>query len=184
MTARPHAPLTVAEFIAWELLQGSKHEFLEGSVCGFAGGTIEHAAVARELVSALRAHLRGGPCRAYGSDVMIATQHSIRYADAVVTCDDRDHMPRTVILRHPKLILEVLWESTAAVDRGEKLDEYRSIESLEEYVMLDSRKRWVETYQRVNGMWIASLPMIAGDLHLLCVALTIGLDQLYDDCGV
>jgi Uma2 family endonuclease len=184
MTAQPQGPLTLADFVAWELRQENKHEFVEGRIYGFAGGTIEHAAIASAVLTALRSHLRGGPCRAYGSDVMIATEQSSRYADVVVTCDARDHAPKTVTLRYPKLIVEVLSESTAAVDRGEKLDEYRSIGTLEEYVLIDSRKRWAESYRRVNDGWIASLPRAAGKLRLVSVDLTLDLDELYTECSV
>ena len=184
MTAQPHEPLTLAEFIAWELRQESKHEFVEGRVYGFAGGTIEHAAIAGALLTALHSHLRGGPCRAYGSDIMIATGQSGRYADVVVTCDERDHAPKTVTLHRPRLVVEVLSESTAAVDRGEKLDEYRTIGTLQEYILIDSRKPWVETYRRAGDEWIASLPLAGGKLHLVSVDLTLDLDEIYAESGV
>jgi Uma2 family endonuclease len=78
----------------------------------------------------------------------------------------------------------LLSESKAAVDRGDKLDEYRSIGAFEEYVLIDSRKRWAATYRRVEGEWLASLPQSTGTLSLVSVGLTIGLDDLYGECGV
>jgi Uma2 family endonuclease len=54
---------------------------------------------------------------------MIETCRGIRYSDGVVTCDEGDRIPNIRTLRAPKLIVEVLSESTAAVDRGAKLDE-------------------------------------------------------------
>jgi Uma2 family endonuclease len=184
MTAHPQQPLTLAEFIAWELRQESKHEFVEGRVFSFAGGTIEDAAIARTILSALDTKLRGSPCRAYGSDVMVATDRSSRYADVVVTCDERDHAPKTTTLRYPKLIVEVLSDSTAAADRGDKLDEYRSIETLEEYILVDSRKRWAETYRRIGDEWTVSLPVTAGRLRLGSVDFTLDLDEIYENSGV
>ncbi len=115
---------------------------------------------------------------------MIATEHSSRYADVVVTCDECDHAPRTVALRYPRLIVEVLSESTAAVNRGEKLDEYRTLETLEEYVLIDSRKRWAETYRRLEAEWTASMPLVRGKLRLASVDLTLDLDELYRESGV
>jgi Uma2 family endonuclease len=184
MTAQPDEASTLGEFIDWELRQEARHEFVDGRVFAFAGVTIEHAAIAGALIGAMRNHLRGGPCRAYGSAIMLATSHNGRYADVVVTCDERDHAPATTVLRFPRLIAEVLSESTAAVDRGEKLDEYRSIDTCAEYVLIDSRKRWAESYRRDRSEWIASLPKSSGTLHLASVDFNIDLDELYRECGV
>jgi Uma2 family endonuclease len=184
MTAQPH-DLTLAEFIAWEEHQETKHEFAYGNVYAFAGGTLRHSAIALELLTLLHAHLRGTPCRVYGSDVLTTTEWSGRYADVVVTCDERDTSDLTQrSIRHPKLIVEVLSESTAAIDRGDKLDEYRTIDTLEEYILIDSRRRWVETYRRVENTWIASLPITAGELPLTSVDITISLDEVYDTVGI
>ena len=184
MTAQPH-DLTLAEFIAWEARQETKHEFADGRVYAFAGGTKRHAAIAVEVLGLLYAHLRGSPCRVYGSDVLIATTRSGCYADIVVTCDERDTRDLAeTTLHHPKLIVEVLSDSTAAVDRGDKLDEYRMIDSLEEYVLIDSRRRWVETYRRFESAWIASLPMTDGELRFTSVDVTVSFEDLYGTVGV
>jgi Uma2 family endonuclease len=184
MSPEPDELLTLDEFAAWELGAEEKHEFSAGRVSPFPGGTIEHSAIAGAVYSALRAHLRGGPCRAHGSDIAIRTERSSRYADVVVTCDERDRKPRTTALRFPKLIVEVLSQSTAALDRGEKFDEYRAIASCEEYVLVDSRKRSAESYRLVGGRWISSLPKTQGTLELASVGFALDLDELYDDCGV
>lgn len=182
MTAQPHEPLTVASFIAWELRQEAKLEFVDGHVYAFAGGTLGHSALASALNSRLRRHTVL-PCKTLTSDALVRMQGSARYADVVVSCDERDGNDATAV-RYPKLISEVLSESTAAVDRTEKFDEYRSIESLEEYILVDSRKPWAETHRRVNGEWIASLPMTTGELQFVSVGLAIDLDGLYGECGI
>jgi Uma2 family endonuclease len=184
MTAQPH-DLTLAEFIAWEARQEAKHEFADGRVYAFAGGTKRHAAIAVELLGLLNTCLRGSPCRVYGSDVLIAMGQSGRYADVVVTCDERDtrDLGETAV-HYPKLIIEVLSDSTAAVDRGDKLDEYRTIDSLEEYVLVDSRRRWVEVYRRGDNAWLASLPMTDGELRLASVDATVSLEDLYATAGL
>lgn len=54
--------------------------------------------------------------------------------DLVVTGDQRDSEER--FIRYPKLIVEVLSESTERVDRHEKFFAYTQIETLEEYVLV------------------------------------------------
>ena len=184
MTAHPQ-PLTPDEFIVWEHAQEAKHEFVAGMVVAFAGGTIEHATIAANLTFAVVGRLRGQySCRTYGPDMLVATQTSIRYADLIVTCDERDRVARSTRVAFPKLIVEILSVSTASVDRGEKLDEYQTIESLEEYVLIDSRKRWVAIMRRSGETWMQSLPISTGTMHLASIDLDVALDELYVNSGV
>ncbi len=191
MTAQPNEPLTQAEFRVWELEQEAKHEYVDGfveplfgdrTICGFAGGTVRHGRIAMEL--AMRIGPLARPCRTYGSDVLIETWRSSRYADVFVTCDDRDRDDDTAV-HHPKLIIEVLSESTAKIDLGPKMREYQSIAELEEYVTIDSRKRWAQIVRRdQGGVWKLEAPAATGDLELRSIGATIDLEALYDIVGM
>ncbi|MGH7727851.1 MAG: Uma2 family endonuclease [Vulcanimicrobiaceae bacterium] len=177
--------LTADEFVAWELRQEAKHEFADGRTRAFAGGTLAHAVISSELLGILRAHPRSRPCRVFGSDVLIATARSRRYADVVVSCDERDigDLTQTTI-RFPTLVVEVPSQSTASVDRSEKFDEYRTIETLQEYLLLDSRKRWAEAYRRNGEEWVSSLPVSSGTLRVASLDLPLDLDELYERASV
>ena len=51
--------------------------------------------------------------------------------------------------------MEVLSESTEAFDRGDKFHDYQSLESLEEYVLINSHQQRVEIFKRQpQGGWI------------------------------
>jgi Uma2 family endonuclease len=65
-----------------------------------------------------------------------------------VTCDKRDTHPRFV--RHPRLIIEVLSESTERTDRREKFFAYTGMESLEEYALVAQEAREVIVFRRGN----------------------------------
>ncbi|MGH7727890.1 MAG: Uma2 family endonuclease [Vulcanimicrobiaceae bacterium] len=182
MTAQPHGPLTLAEFPAWELRQQAKHEFVDGHVYGFVGGTIEHNAISVFLIEKIAPAAR--PCRTYGSDMLIATFSSSRYADLALTCDERDRAAGATIIRYPKLIVEVLSPSTASDDLGPKMREYQTIETLEEYLTLDSRRRWAQVLRRTGTDWLLAAPLTRGALEIASVGTTLDLDQLYRDCGL
>lgn len=182
MTAQPHEPLTQAEFPAWEQRQETKHEFVDGHVYGFAGGTFAHADLAAGLLERLRPHVR--PCRAIGSDMLIEMATSSRYADVMVTCDERDFEPSGTVIHYPKLIVEVLSEATAKDDLGPKMREYQAIPTLEEYVTIDSRKRWAQVLRRENDRWELLLPVAAGLLELRSVGITVDLEELYTTAGL
>lgn len=171
-------PISFEEFLEWELAQEAKHEFVGGVVVAFAGGTLRHAAITAKLLALIVPAAR--PCRTGTSDILIQMSHSARYADVVVTCDERDRLDDRT-LRYPKLILEVLSESTSAVDRSEKLEEYTAIDTLDEYVMVDSRKRWVQVIRRSREGWNLLPPQSSETLQLRSIDLAIDLDDLYED---
>ena len=161
---------------------------MNGHVYGFAGGTIEHNTIAAELLGAILVFLRGQPCRTFGPDMLIEMQSSTRYADVAVTCDERDRVKGAVVIRYPKLVIEVLSDSTAGQDLGTKLHEYQGIETLEEYVVVDSRRRWMQTVRRRGSEWAVAVFSPADDPHMAIVfesiGLTVNLDQFYDVAGV
>lgn len=51
-------------------------------------------------------------------------------------------------MNHPTLIAEVLSPSTAAFDRGSKFAHYRLLDSLQEYVLIDTETPRVEVFRR------------------------------------
>jgi Uma2 family endonuclease len=100
------------------------------------------------------------------------------FADGEVSPDERDR-PEQTVLRYPILVVEILSASTERVDPGAKLDEYRSIEALAEYALVDSRKRRAQMFRRVEKLWIASLPIFAGSFQMRSVGATIPFDEIY-----
>jgi Uma2 family endonuclease len=172
----PTLEMTLEEFLEWEAAEETKHEWVDGHVFDFAGATNRHIAIAVNLAVKIAPHVR--PCLTTVSDGMIRMRRSARYADLAVSCDERDTLESRTV-RYPKLVVEVLSESTARIDRSEKLDEYTGIETLEEYVLVDSRKRWVQVVRRADSGWNMSSPLTDGKLTLASIDLEIDLDDLY-----
>ena len=174
-------PLTLAEFLAWEERQQTKHEFRNGAVFATAGATDDHGQIVTNLIAVIRPVVRGSACRAYANDIKVVTTYpGSRYPDVLVTCDKRDAADR-LIKRYPKLIIEVLSESTAAIDATEKLDEYQTIGELEEYVLVDSRRISVRVYRR-NGEKLETGPAtISGAVEIRSLGLSISLADIYED---
>jgi Uma2 family endonuclease len=82
----------------------------------------------------------------------------------------------------PTLIVEVLSPSTAAYDRGVKFSLYRSLPSLQEYVLVDVDTRCTDCYRKgADGLWVLH-PFAAGDaVELASVALTMTAAQVFAD---
>jgi Uma2 family endonuclease len=67
------------------------------------------------------------------------------FPDVVLYCDDATFDPnRPDWLLTPLVIVEVLSPSTSTIDRTEKLDAYRSIESLRHYLLVDQKRVRIE----------------------------------------
>jgi Uma2 family endonuclease len=143
-------------YLAWEATQVEKYEHHAGDVFAMVGARLAHNTVALNLSVALKNGLRGGPCRVFGdgTKVRVEAADAVLYPNVVVTCDVRDRGPEDRFLAHPTLIVEVLSDSTAAYDRGEKFALYRRLPSLREYVLVDVESRRAENF-RLNaaGHW-------------------------------
>jgi Uma2 family endonuclease len=182
MSILPREPVTLERFVEWALAQETRYEFADGTISAFPGSTLRHARLIVGLVTRIYPHVRPG--KVGSSDMLLRMERSARFPDVIVTFDERDS-DSAVYVRYPKLLIEVLSKSTASVDRSAKLHEYRSIETLEEYALVDSRKRWAQTNVRTpSGEWIASLPIESGSLMLASIGFTIELDDLYAECGL
>lgn len=127
------APLhsySFAEYLELEAASNIRHEYWNGEIYAMGGGSPAHAALAMAIGSALIPQLRGGDCRVYSSGLMVRVKASglATYPDVTVVCGalETDPQSRNTVT-NPKVIVEVLGDNTAAYDRGEKLEEYKTV---------------------------------------------------------
>ena len=177
-----HQPVfTAAEYLAWEAGQLERHEYLDGEVFAMAGAEDRHVKVSLNLALALHQHLRDSPCETYMSDMRLQVEaaNSYFYPDIMVTCSPRDLASPTV-KTEPKLIVEVLSPSTAGYDRGVKFSHYRSLNSLQEYVLVDLDSRTIDCHRKgADGLWVLH-PFAKGEaVTLASVALELAATQLF-----
>ena len=163
-----------------------RHEYLGGLVYAMAGETRRHNEVIGNLHSAIRSHLRSRSCRIYFSDVRVnldlRNDQYYYYPDIVVTCDQRDTHPRFV--RYPKLIIEVLSESTERTDKREKFFAYTSIASLEEYVLLSQAGPEVTVFRRANKWAAEKVSGLKSKVILQSLKMSLPLSAIYERFGI
>ncbi|CAN5695663.1 Uma2 family endonuclease [soil metagenome] len=149
------------EYLEAEQNSATKHEWLDGVTYAMAGGTLEHSRLASKMNAALETALTG--CEAFQSDAMIfvrATQLST-HADVTVVCGpvesqkvERNGRVLGEALLNPTVIVEVLSDSTAEYDRGEKFAHFMTILSLKEYVLVSQHEPKIEVFRRPErGHW-------------------------------
>jgi len=148
-------PMTVDEWRELERTSEVKHEYIDGYVYAMAGGSLAHSLIAANAVSTLNAAFGDGPCLAYTSDAATRVSESrYTYADVVVSCSACDQASRDATeVVEPRVVLEVLSDSTEYKDRGRKSDDYRRCPSLQEYVLVGTRYQRVEIYRRTPEGW-------------------------------
>ncbi|TRU19549.1 MAG: Uma2 family endonuclease [Microcystis aeruginosa Ma_MB_S_20031200_S102] len=174
--------LTPEEYLQFEEKSTIKHEYINGQIYAMAGTTDTHNIIGLNFTFIIRNHLRGSDCRVYFADVKVRLEkrNHFYYPDILVTCDDRDRETATY-KSFPKLIIEVLSDSTEAFDRGDKFNDYQTLESLEEYVLVNSKHQRVETFRRgEQGLWILQTHQ-QESFSLQSINLTASFRDLYED---
>lgn len=175
---------TAEEYLEREYAALEKSEFYRGEIFGMGGASIRHVTIATNLLIALGRRL-SPPCRAYGSDLRIATAPDglYTYPDVSVICGT----PQTLdsgrqTATNPTVLLEVLSESTEAYDRGAKFALYREIRTLREYVLVSQNSPTVERFMRQpNEMWLmASAAGLQATVKLDALGIELPLAEIYD----
>ena len=175
--------MTPTEYLAFERASEEKHEYADGEVFAMAGTTWAHGVVATNLAAALHAALATRPCTVAGPDIKIQASQKRRYhyPDVVVLCgppefedDVRD------VLLNPRLVAEVLSESTERYDRGDKFASYRALPSLQEYLLVSQTKPQLEHYHRLSdGTWLLRILGPGETLSLPSLDCTLAVDAVF-----
>ncbi len=169
-----------------DLLHSSrvKYEYSDGWVSAMAGGTATHSRIAVSLTHDLEDTLGDGPCRVYNSDIAVRLSPTeYRFPDASVTCDEHDQGEVTDIAS-PRLLVEVLSDSTEREDRTVKARLYRACPTVEEYAFIVTRYRAVEVYRRVGEVWTAEVYLPEDTVALHSIDVRLPVDALYRNTGV
>jgi Uma2 family endonuclease len=142
---------TVEEYLQYEEESAEGHEYVAGYIYAMSSPTIRHEMIVMNVAAQFHNQLRGTPCRAFGSKAKLrlkVDQDDIFYLpDVQVACGP---FTEAAWLTDPCLVVEVLSPSTQAIDRREKMFNYRRISSLEEYVLIAQRSMEVTIYRRSN----------------------------------
>jgi Uma2 family endonuclease len=143
------------EYLEFEHHSDIKHEYIDGEVYAMAGTTKAHNTISLNLAILFREKLKNSNCQTFMADIKVNISNKKRffYPDIVVTCDDNDDV-NAYDIKFPKVIVEVLSESTEKFDRGKKFQYYRTIPSLQEYILISSQEYLIECFRRTNNdLW-------------------------------
>ena len=181
--------MTADEFLIWRQSQEGTWEFVDGAprrkfhnpLNMMAGGTVNHALVAANVIAALRPRLRGSGCRPTGSDLAVRNlRGGLRQPDVLVQCGTVSG--HDLQAREPKVVFEVLSPSTRGVDLIRKAEEYRQLPSLAHLVILEADLARSLVWTRIGDGWeVEEVAGREGLIRLTGVGADLPLSEVYED---
>jgi Uma2 family endonuclease len=173
-----------ADYVALERTSPTKHEFLNGEIYAMAGGSEEHSALAAEVLRALGNAIGDRPSRVHTSDLRIYVEDPglATFPDGSVICGPLEqHLPSPeATALNPMILVEVTSDSSEEYDTTDKLEYYRTIPSLADYVVVSHRERRITVHRRTeNGEWTTSVAIAGGRVAVKSLNAELVVDQIY-----
>ncbi len=176
--------MTPTEYLEFERASEIRHEYFRGEVFAMSGASRNHNRLTVNLAGEFHAALKQSPCEIFASDmrVKVSATGLYTYPDIVGTCEQPQFEDKHLdTLLNPQLVIEVLSDSTETYDRGRKFRQYRSLESLKDYVLVSQQQPSVELYsRRDDGTWVLR-PVIdlQESVTLPSIGVTLQLADIY-----
>jgi Uma2 family endonuclease len=184
---------TPDEYLAFERVSESKHEYLDGVIYAMAGSSPEHSTICANLSEIITRQLRGTACRPFSADTKVCclplatpTQRKrglFAYPDFVVFCGaPLYHDEQQDVLINPTLIVEVLSAATEAYDRGEKFLRYQELASFTDYLLVAQRYPCLEHYaKQPSGQWLLTIERsLAASIYIASINCRLPLAEVYE----
>jgi Uma2 family endonuclease len=161
-----------------------KSQYIDGEVVPMPGASSNHVIISTVALSDLTYQVWDRDCSVYNSDLKVhaKTNGSYCYPDVSVVCGKSEWVDgEHDTLLNPTAIIEVLSPSTEANDRGDKFEAYRAIESLKQYLLLDSRRVHAELFTRQpDGKWLyIATKRLEDTIELESISCRLELARLY-----
>ncbi len=175
-------PFSVEQYLVLEQNDEIRHEYVSGQIYAMGGASDRHGLIVNALAFALTPAARQRRCQLFTSDMKVRIEQEdetfFYYPDLLLSCEATDR--HTYYRQSPCLLIEVLSNSTARIDRHEKLLAYTQLASLQAYLLVAQDKRQVEVYRRVESQWLPEL-YTEGSFWLPCLDLKLSLSEIYED---
>jgi Uma2 family endonuclease len=151
MSAQPSEYLTLQEYFTLEESSDHKHEYYRGAIYAMTGASARHNLLVANVIGLLHGQLRKSACRVFPSDLRLKIEATglYTYPDISVICGGLQFdAGRQDTVTNPTVLIEVLSPSTENYDRGKKFEHYRTLESLQEYIVVAQDRVHIEQHIR------------------------------------
>lgn len=162
-----------------------KHEYYKGEIFAMSGASFPHNKIFSNIFGELAWKLKGKKCIPFGSDlrIHIPTNSLYTYPDISIICGEMELTDdKFDTATNPSVIIELLSPSTRDYDKGSKFTLYRDIETLKEYIQIDSTKIFVEKFIRhADNSWLLTEYKLLTDVFSIStVDINLTLTDIYE----
>lgn len=178
-------PMSREEYLKLDASSEEKYEYYAGYARAMTGASRYHNLIVTNLIVTLGVQLKAKPCLLYPSDmrVLVSDDGEYVYPDVSIACGEpRFDNTGVDTLINPVVIIEVLSPSTERSDRGDKFARYRSIESLQEYVLVSQHEARIEHFTRQSSSeWLyREYSGLEATFAMASLECTLALRDVYD----
>ena len=181
MAVHARQKIGIDDFYAWVATQERKCELVDGEPLMMAGANRRHDRITKNAIVSLDGKLKGRKCQPFTSDTFVRIPAgNARMPDAGVDCGEFDD--DAVEASRPTLVIDILSPTTRTFDRTDKLEEYKTVESMDYILLIDPDHPLVRLYFRDGDRrWVSQ--RIAGldqSIDLPLLDMVVPLHELYD----
>ena len=173
--------LSVEEYLENEQAGDVRHEYVNGYVYALAGASSRHNRVAGNIYVHFWNLSQESTCRSYMSDMKLRIESQgtlFYYPDVMVVCKENE--PDPYFETEPCILVEVLSPGTRSLDLREKMLAYKSLPSVQTYLIAETERLVVRHISRsADGHWHQEDLTGDGDIALPCLGGTLSLPQIY-----
>lgn len=182
---QPISHLSYAEYQRLEEETQQKYEYHDGEIFAMAGAEPKHNAICVNTIVLISRYLTERACNVFNSDqkVRIESINRALYPDVSVVCGKLERSENdNRAITNPVLLVEVLSDSTALYDQGDKFKFYSRLSSLQEYVLISQHRVAVQTFYRAKNTDLWQISWVEGldaFLSLQSLDLKLSMKELY-----
>jgi Uma2 family endonuclease len=171
------------QFLEWQLSQALRYELVDGQPQAMTGARFGHDLVLGNAFTVIRRALRdaGSPCNAFTADIAVRVPSgNLRRPDVAVYCPPFD--ADAMVSDRPRLIVEVLSETTETTDQTMKLEEYKLIRALDHIILVAPRVVDAVVWSRQDdGSWgFRHFGSLEDVIDLPRIGISIPMTELYE----
>ncbi|MBN9387285.1 MAG: Uma2 family endonuclease [Chloroflexi bacterium] len=178
---------TPEEYLPLEEKSPIKSEFYRGRIYQMTRATLNHNTITANLSGLLFQTINRKTCRHFIGDMRLLVKANglYTYPDLMVVYRPVDlTFGRKDTITNPDLIIEVLSDSTAEYDRTDKFDLYKELDSLQNYVLVDQHRPYIQVFRRLENephLWVLeSFSGLENQVRLPALDITLSLADIYD----
>ncbi|MFZ2725962.1 MAG: Uma2 family endonuclease [Methylococcaceae bacterium] len=164
------------DYLTDELISEFKREYINGYLYPMADSTVNHNRLMVNVSVACGNHLHKTNCDVFHLGFKVKANNNFFYPDVLVICNDEQG--DDYYTEKPLIIVEVLSKSTRQRDKTTKLDCYKTLASLQEYLLIEQDFVEISLYRRANN-WQVEYYYLGDTIHFNSIDLTLAIADIY-----